>query len=499
MKHLNIISMAILLFLISTETTLAKKINALFSYKAFCTNKGEPFIETYLSVNGSSIEYVKNNSGKWQGSVEVMILVKDENGKMHFGDKYNLLSPEVDDLSKTSFNFLDQKRISLINGNYNLDLSIRDKNATDEQPFKATVTVNISFLSGSISFSDIELVDSYSKDASNGNSATSKSGYEIIPFADNYYGSSLSSIKFYAELYNTDKVLGTDPFLITYQIRNYENKQPVEQLKGFSKRIPEPVIVILSEFPISNLPSGNYEIVVEARNRQNELLAFRECYFQRNSGKTAEAEVDFSNLMNIDVSQTFAASITGKDSLAEIIKSLRPISNANETTFGGNQLKLADVKMMQQFLFSFWYKRNPENPEAAWIAYNNEVQKVNKSFSTLSKKGYETERGRVYLQYGEPNLMQKEYNEPSAYPYEIWQYYRVGSQTNRKFVFYNPDLVTNDFELLHSDVRGEPSDEQWQARIHQRNVQVDDIGRQQQIDPHGAFGNKVKSNFDNPR
>lgn len=90
-----------------------------------------------------------------------------------------------------------------------------------------------------------------------------------------------------------------------------------------------------------------------------------------------------------------------------------------------------------------------------------EVEVV-KEFSTSIRKGYNTDRGRVYLQYGPPDNRTQMPHEPSAYPYEIWQYYKVKGQSNRRFIFYNPDLVTNDFKLIHSDALGEIMNDQWQ-------------------------------------
>ncbi|MBL0073656.1 MAG: GWxTD domain-containing protein [Bacteroidetes bacterium] len=152
---------------------------------------------------------------------------------------------------------------------------------------------------------------------------------------------------------------------------------------------------------------------------------------------------------------------------------------------------------MQQFFYDFWTKRSPVNPEKAWMDYRIEVMRVNNDFGTRIAKGYTTERGRVYLKYGPPNTITKSYNEPSAYPYEVWHYYKIGQQSNRKFVFYNPDLVTNDFMLLHSDAQGEPNNDRWELEIYKRATQSLDFDEKNK----GAdyFGNKAGENFSNPK
>ncbi|MEZ5195370.1 MAG: GWxTD domain-containing protein [Bacteroidales bacterium] len=77
----------------------------------------------------------------------------------------------------------------------------------------------------------------------------------------------------------------------------------------------------------------------------------------------------------------------------------------------------------------------------AWETYLEKVNLVNLAYSTQIQKGYDTDRGRTYLKYGEPNAISESYNEPATYPYEIWHYYDLGNgQRNKKFVFYTRDM-----------------------------------------------------------
>ena len=419
-------------------TAPAKYLKATLAYKTFYTGENGPYIETYLSVAGRTVDFVKKANGTFQAAIEVGITIKMNDEIKHI-DKYNLLSPEVADTSNMNFNFLDQQRIQLSNGKYVLELSITDKNSPAGKTYKSQQEVMVEFYPNIIGISDLELVDSYKKADANSSVMLTKSGFEIIPYADNYFADGIQSLKFYAEIYNTDRILGTDPFLLSYYIETYENKRMIENFHGFAKRDSKKTDVLLSEFPIIDLPSGNYNLVVEVRNKANELVAFKECFFQRNNSLLSQKNQ--RDLSKLDVSNSFVSKYTTKDTLAFLISSLRPISDNLENQFESNQLKIADATSMQQFLFDFWQRRNPENPEQAWMQYFEKVRQVNAEYKTLNKKGFETDRGRVYLQYGPPNTIQKQYHEPSAYPYEIWHYYKLANQSNRKFVFYDADLI----------------------------------------------------------
>jgi GWxTD domain-containing protein len=486
----KVIYLLTITLLAGTSFTQAQALKALFSYKTFYAPQNGPYIETYLAVNANSVIYKKNESGKFQGSIEIAVKYSDKDKVFHT-DKYNLLSPEVEDTNHINFNFLDQQRVQLPNGTYKLEMVIRDRNA-DGKPYNLNQNISLEFYDHIISFSDIELVDKYTKNESPG--ILTKSGYDLIPYVDNFYGPAINSFKFYAEIYNTDKVLGANQYLISYYIQSYESKRVVETMRGFSKQNPEKVGVLIREIPIKDLPSGNYILVLEARNQQNELLATKEVFFQRSNAPILSDQADFQQR---DITNTFASYITSKDSLSEYILSLRPISSSLEITFEANQLNLADLKIMQQFFYDFWVKRSPINPEAAWMKYYAEVLRVNNDFGTKILKGHETERGRVYLQYGPPNTITKSYTETSAYPYEIWHYYKIGNQTNRKFVFYNRDLVTNDFSLLHSDAQGEVYDSQWEMKLHGRDTQTRDFDETTKGSDY--FGNKANENFTNPK
>ena len=73
------------------------------------------------------------------------------------------------------------------------------------------------------------------------------------------------------------------------------------------------------------------------------------------------------------------------------------------------------------------------------------------------------------MKYGEPNGRNSVENDPQAYPYEIWQYNRLGTQSQVRFVFYNPSLTATDYVLLHSDARNEPKMDNWRNEIYSRN------------------------------
>ncbi|MEZ5147807.1 MAG: GWxTD domain-containing protein [Bacteroidales bacterium] len=155
------------------------------------------------------------------------------------------------------------------------------------------------------------------------------------------------------------------------------------------------------------------------------------------------------DLLTIATQNTFAGKINDQDTLREYIRSLAPISDEQEKNFAAVHMTHADLETLQKYFYRFWKERDALDPEHAWLNYLNEVNKVNQAYSTLIEKGYETDRGRIYLQYGPPNAISESYNEPSAYPYEIWHYYVLDNgQRNKRFVFYTKEPCYQRFYIV---------------------------------------------------
>jgi GWxTD domain-containing protein len=490
MKKLSYLSFVLWILCFSNVT--GKNLKARFAYATFFSPEKGPYVETYLDVNGSSVYFMPVKEG-FQASIEISLVYKRNDSIVYF-DKYNLLSPTSKDTQQTVFDFTDQQRVVLPNGTYTFELTIKDKNNSIAKPYFLTQEITLSYYPNLIAISDIELLSFYK--ASDVESKVNKNGYEILPLVDNFFDVSNNSFKFYGEIYNTSSIFKSDPFLLSYHIETNEQKKILDNFSKVSRPTSKPVTILLGEFDITSLPSGNYNFVVQVRNRKNELLAIKETFFQRSNPIPVLSDSVQVDYRNIDVKNTFVSRYSSKDEMFENVRCLYPIAGLNENQFIFNQAEFSDLNLMQQFFYNFWVKRNPLNPEQAWTEYKSEVDKVNKEYSAGSKKGYLTERGRVYLCYGAPNQISKMYNEPASYPYEIWQYYKIKNQTNRKFVFYSEQLATNDFDLLHSDYRGEINNPNWQVELRSRTELMNDLDKQ---NPNNNFQNQSRQMFENPR
>ncbi len=521
-----------------------------------------PYLETYLKLKGASLTQEQTEKGSFS---EVLITYHVSKGVwVPFKDAYKVKGP-LNKEGELALDFIDQRRIPLKPGEYQLEVTIDDlKDSTDflakvnqtiviEKKGRMVPDTSETFFAGSsiagyqefgqvgapgigasgkpniykagYFISDLQLVDEYSK--TNNVNILSKAGYDLVPYTSNFYPESKDKVTFYFEVYNTpeyfkleyDNVLlkwnhiqdgdklkekrGTE-FLVNIFIQNSDDGRVIEGMRKFFKREPKEVVPVLHSFPIDKLATGNYDIVVEIRDRQNTLLDKRIGFFQRqNSSVENEYLADY--LDNGQNQKEFIGSWVTQykdvDVLQEYLRCLHPISSQDEIKKVNTRMNFRDQEMMQEFMYYFWKKRNPIDPESAWLEYWAEVEKVNSAYSTNFKKGYDTDRGRVYLQYGAPNTISPNYFEPNTYPHEIWHYYVLKDdlgvdQNNRKFVFGNLDMG-NDFILIHSDAKNEITNRRWHFDLNKRNNFDTEFDLDQEDLPD-HYGSRSKDFFENP-
>jgi GWxTD domain-containing protein len=439
--------------------------SAFFDFKQFLSPETGPYIETLIEFDGESLTYMPSETaGRFKALAEVTILIKQNNQIVDFR-KLSIQSPEWPENAQKE-NFFDIQRFPLSNGNYAFEITIVDAYSEGKESVTLEQQFSVDFLPGLPYISDIYFVQAFAK--TDTPSELTRSGYDMLPYVENFFPSEVNQLAFYAELYNADKTFGDSAkFALAYFIENTSTGEIAAGIQKLSRENALRVNPILQVIDISSLPSGKYELVVEMRNRENTTVASRRMAFLRY--KIEETEIRSEDLNKLDIANTFVMKFNHRDSLWEHVRSLHPITSTIERGAIESYLSSADLTLLRQYFLAFWEKRDAANPEYAWNKYHEEVRKVQANFGTRIKKGYETDRGRVYLQYGPPNTMVIRHNDTDAYPYEIWHYYRINQFRNKRFVFYNPDLVTNDFELLQSDVPGEVKNDYWVMMILSRN------------------------------
>jgi GWxTD domain-containing protein len=460
-RHIIRFSCAISFFILAAPVGFSQKLRVYLDTKQFCSPAGDNYMELYFQFVGYSLNY-KGVAGGLQSELAVSLRISREDSLVRT-DAYRLTSPVMKD--SIIDDFFDLRRYSLNPGAYQLQLSLVDMNG-DQTPVQAKMTIQVEDYTRGIQVSDIEPIEYAFPDSSQG--IFNKSGFTILPRLSTFYPSELSSIPCYFEVYQTNQ-LNDSVFGLKQSIVSVETNEELESYTRYSKHLGSEVIPFIRNVDIADVPSGKYALTYTLISKGMAELAVKSYYFERSNDR--EIAFDFANMV---IDPAFQSSILD-DSVTYFLESLIPISKPAEIKNIIAVIKENNLEQQRKHIQAFWSKTSPINPYASWLNYKGQVLLVEKLYSNNFQEGFETDRGRVYLQYGAPtNIIQREVSS-TEYPYEIWQYNKIGQFSNRRFIFYNPDLVNNTYRLLHSDMLGELKNPGWPQILSTRNTNKGNI------------------------
>lgn len=448
-----------LLLLVSNTFGQKNQMKAFIDYKSYYSPEQGPYIDLQFQFVAYTIKFAPVDS-VLQAKIAVSTVVTSQpNGDTVYTNAFALESPRMRD--SIVEDFFDNIRIPLQPGNYVAHVSLKDIYGNDKT-LDGQIEVNVPDKFTQVSTSDI-LIAEVASPSSNMDSPFQKSGYEILPRISNFYSQAMTNLPYYLEVYNTNQIQDSS-FGLRQQIVSTQSNQIMPGFSRFTKLKPSPVIPILRNIDISKLPSGSYHLTLEIIDRNSKTIGQAADYFFERINDIEVAE----NVDEIILDPAFQASLTD-DSLNYYLASLIPIARPAEVKSIMKTLKAKSPDLCRKHIQQFWVQTAGPNASAQWLTYKKNVQLVQKNYGNNFQDGFETDRGRVYLQYGPPNTIIVRETSPSEYPYEIWHYYKIKTFSNKRFVFYNPDLVNNAYRLLHSDMVGEQQNYKWQEMLVKRN------------------------------
>jgi len=459
----------ILLFLSLFAT--AKKTNLYISVSEFMTDQRQSYVELYFGIDSYSLDYVKNESG-FSGGLEVTVSIFQA-GKVITGDRFRINSPNYQDTGALNQFLFHQQRFPMEQGSYEMQLQIVDVNDTAERyEFSKNLILNVK--KDSADHSQIVFLENFQPATEAPANSYIRSGYALLPIISNgtpYFPESTKQLSFYNELYNLDLALGNNSkFLLRYYIQDESTGNKLNNYAGFTKSTASPVVPVLNAFNIEKLPSGNYNLVIEALNQKGEQVLEHKTFFYR---KNADGEVLPGSFEAEDFTGSFVDFIGNLDSIYKFVEYLYPISSEREQISQDNLLAQADEQLLKRYFLAFWRNKKPLEPEQAWKVYHRKVREANRFFSSGLRKGYKTDRGRVWLTYGKPDQRERRDMEPNMPAYIIWQYNKIQSdyavtQNNKMFVFGEFEPSTQEFQLIHSTAIGELQSRDWRRDLYFR-------------------------------
>ncbi len=421
------------------------------SYAVYDREQG-PYVELYLKIMGNTIAFDTLEDGRLQAGVEVTLIFRQA-GEIFMADKFALFSP----FAEKPIHFMDLKRYVLPEGDYELEVQMRDLAKADNELLRR-FPVRVDYEPDRAAISDIRLLTGIVPAETEGPFV--RNGYFMEPLAFNFCDKKAERLFFYLELYRMN-LLFDKPFKLRCLIKDAYTGR--EMLVAHSRKRPARLVLFLHQMDVRKLPSGDYFLQVSVLDSLDTPLLSKQVFFQRSNPYLFEQQVEEESLSTSFVSELDSAT------LSYSLRALLPVVRPDEVAVLKGLVQKGDVANLRGFLFAYWTRKNPNQPGKAYEDYMKVARAVDRTFKSGFGYGFETDRGYIYLKYGPPNDIFREENEPSAPPYEIWSYYEfpATNQRNVRFLFYNPSLAPGDFRLLHSTARGELQNPNWERILYE--------------------------------
>lgn len=429
-------------------------------YARFFYDDSTGYIEIYYGFYTPNMKVSESHDKKEvAGKLSLNIFEKNSNA-LQVNKQYQFQNPFIDSSSSEGTkSLIGVLTYRLKYGDYLCKISASDLNDTTKSEdivFDFTLDYN---KHSSFFASDIQLANSITKiENENGDgSPFYKNTFDVIPNPSGVYGDKMPVIFFYSELYSINKEINELQLRLDYLLVNSSSKT-VYRKRKFINRDHESLVDV-GTCNVSKLPSGSYTLVqILSDSIKNVSYLTSKKVYLFNPGV-----VDSSFLVRTDESQLVTEFGTmSEEELNEIYAQSSYISTPNESE---QWERLSNTEGKKKFLVAFWSTRvsNPEFPGLDFKSeYFNRVKQANERYRTIQKVGWKTDRGRVFIAFGEPSEIERYPNEVDKKPYEIWYYNQI--EGGVQFVF--ADLSGfSDYLLLHSTKRGELRDDNWQQRV----------------------------------
>ncbi len=282
-----------------------------------------------------------------------------------------------------------------------------------------------------------------------------KNGLEVVANPALVFGVATHPMLFnYAELYNLNPEAA---YTIKSQIISAEGQTVKEAVRGPRKYGVKTGLDAASMNVTAIMPGKYVYRLLVFDDRAQELARSEKTFFVYNPHLQAPATAPL-------VSSFAAAELSGL-SAAEMdleFQQAKYISTNDENKMYA-QIQTESGK--REFLASFWGKIEAGRlgrPPIKRVEYMRRVAVANQLYKAFSKDGWRTDRGRVFILYGEPDHVARATGDASSRPYVTWVYY--GIEKGVEFVFVDR-VGSSDYQLVHSTKRGELQDEDWERYL----------------------------------
>jgi GWxTD domain-containing protein len=431
-------------------------------YAQFRASDQRSYLEIYYALPQSELGYVPNSAGGF--SCQVVLALQIFHQETLWASKLWKIEKAVKDTAEISadLQLVDMLRYILEKpGSYRMSLHAKDVNRQKLDSVSVTFDA-YDFSPEELQLSDVELATRIQKLAPDSTTVFVKNKMEVVPNPGLIYGENSPMLYYYFEAYNLFKGVSGGRYKTRCLIKDSGGRM-VEGLMNPDRTKIKTVdaSVEMGMVNVASLPSGTYALSYGIADSSGQLLAGREKkFYVYNPSLAPMAQQEGGRVFPPGtVGPLGALSDAELDNEFELMQHL---TGKDERKF---YKSLQNASAKREFLFSLWSdlkSRQGLSGMAFRQQYLERVEKANAEYGTAFRPGWKTDRGRVFVLYGPPSTVERFSSTSETKPYEIWTYQHL--EGGVIFVFADRYGFRN-YEHLHSTLRGEISNPNWQSLI----------------------------------
>lgn len=412
-----------------------------------------------LSRDSLAFQFMEDRN-TWQAQFRVRVHISDTLGN-HVDSVALLFGTEVATEAESklrNIKIIDIIRLYLPPGAYRSHLSISDLVGGQKGERTDLFVVKNVNRSDSLNVSDLQFAyqirtSGFDLEADN---VKVKNGYFVEPNPSAMYAPEDGLLYFYAELYNLKPALPTYSLHMWILDRFGDVVVDVEAMANAS--IGESALLTYG-IGIADLKLGERYILALEIEQGDQVITARDSFWLGTGA---------------GIVQRGAQEIFSEDEADLYEKVISSIASVNET----KEYKALSLEGKQRFLEEFWTRRDPtpETPDPS----KNEFRKAHiyrfalanelYSSSMISQDdGWNTDRGRVSIKYGQPSDIIRSSSSIGTWGWERWEYHHL--QGGVFFIFLDWKNL-GDYRLMHSNMQGERYDPDWQRKVETEGLDI---------------------------
>ncbi|MFQ5648609.1 MAG: GWxTD domain-containing protein [bacterium] len=386
------------------------------TFKSFSENK--TFLEIFCQIPTENLHFVNTDDGilaKYQLAIDLLDGDSKCVDSLSFSDSVKVSYD--DGVSYIPASHLVRFAFYVLPGDYLARIKLADQHTNWYVSFNRDLTIP-DYQELGLLISDIQIAASITD--SDEESVLVKNHKKIIPNPPHLFGMESKKLYAYSEVYNLSRHRDNvaNAFLATYSILDRYGREVKRMKYQFDK--PGETGAFGVGIPVEDLDSGQYRLVMEVQDLDNFQVQHKVAYFHIVKFLSAFSEEEY----------------------AKMLRQLRYLASDYEIEY----LKSLPKEERLEGLQKFWKARDPI-PETERNELMNEYFRrlyyANFHFDDVTTDGWETDQGRVYIENGPPDRIDRLTSSTNSKLYEIWNY----SNLNLKFIFVD-NWGMGTFQLL---------------------------------------------------